>query len=303
MTNTQALLFSVLLAFSQFCFAAEVSITIDDPESVETPLMSAVERNKKILDSLDQYKIKAALFVCGTRIDNEAGRDLLSTWDEKGHMLANHTYSHYYFHSTKVTLKDFIEDFEKAEPLLQPYKNFRKFFRYPYLKEGNSPEKRDGMRKELKRRGYSQGYVTIDASDWYIDLRLRDKLRVNPKADLTPYRDYYLKHIWQRAEFYNGLAKKVFGREIKHTLLIHHNLLNALFLKDVLQMFRDKKWVLISAQKAFEDPAFKSVPQTMPAGESLVWAMAKESGKFDSLLRYPGEDCIYEKDEMDRLGL
>ncbi len=41
----------------------------------------------------------------------------------------------------------------------------------------------------------------------------------------------------------------------------------------------------------------------LPAGESIVWASAKEAGKFENLLRYPGEDGEYEKDEMDKLEL
>jgi peptidoglycan-N-acetylglucosamine deacetylase len=31
--------------------------------------------------------------------------------------------------------------------------------------------------------------------------------------------------------------------------------------------------------------------------------LAKETGKFDGLLRYPGEDDRYEKQKMDALGL
>ena len=41
----------------------------------------------------------------------------------------------------------------------------------------------------------------------------------------------------------------------------------------------------------------------MPAGESLIWALAKETGRFESSLRYPGEDGGYEKPKMDALGL
>jgi hypothetical protein len=44
-------------------------------------------------------------------------------------------------------------------------------------------------------------------------------------------------------------------------------------------------------------------PKTVPAGESLLWALAKETGKFESLLRYPGEDDVYEKPKLDRLGV
>jgi len=31
--------------------------------------------------------------------------------------------------------------------------------------------------------------------------------------------------------------------------------------------------------------------------------LAKETGKFESRLRYPGEDDVYEKPSLDRLGL
>lgn len=171
------------------------------------------------------------------------------------------------------------------------------------MKEGDTEEKRDGMRKSLLEHDYSQGYVTIDASDWYVDSRLRDRLKTNPKADLTPYRDFYLKHMWNRAVFYNDLSKKVFGREIKHTILVHHSLLNALFLDDLMKMFESKGWKLISAKDALTDQIFKLEPKILPAGESIVWAAAKETGKYESILRYPGEDGEYEKAEMDKLGL
>jgi hypothetical protein len=48
---------------------------------------------------------------------------------------------------------------------------------------------------------------------------------------------------------------------------------------------------------------FASEPMIVPAGESVVWALAKQSGRFDSLLRYPGEDAGYENAKMDKIGL
>ncbi len=52
---------------------------------------------------------------------------------------------------------------------------------------------------------------------------------------------FYTSHILDRARFYHDLSVKVFGKEIKHTLLIHHSLLNALFLKDLIsELTKDK---------------------------------------------------------------
>ncbi|MGH9914578.1 MAG: polysaccharide deacetylase family protein, partial [Pyrinomonadaceae bacterium] len=83
----------------------------------------------------------------------------------------------------------------------------------------------------------------------------------------------------------------------------HFNLLNALFVGDLMQMFKNKGWQLIDAEDAFTDPMFAAKPNIVPAGESIIWALAKEAGKFDQLLRYPGEDGDYETAKMDKLGL
>jgi hypothetical protein len=76
-----------------------------------------------------------------------------------------------------------------------------------------------------------------------------------------------------------------------------------LFLGDVLDNFRRRGWQTIDAEEAYRDPVFRLAPKTVPAGESLLWALAKETGKFNDVLRYPGEDDVYEKPKLDRLGL
>lgn len=159
------------------------------------------------------------------------------------------------------------------------------------------------MRALLKEKGYRNGAVTIDASDWYIAQRMVERLKKTPKAELSPYKEYYLKHIWGCAQYYDQLAKKVLGHEIKHTLLLHHNLLNALFLEDLLSMFEKKGWDIINPEIAFSDPIFNSEPKNIPAGESIVWALAKENPITEKELRYPAEDSEYEKTKMDLLRL
>lgn len=282
----------------------QVAITMDDFSLSETPKLSVEERNRRVLEALARHSnLKAALFVAGRNVDNEMGRRLLGSWNDGGHTIANHSYSHHYYNSRKMTFQAFSEDALRGEAVIKDFSRFKKLFRFPYLKEGDTAEKRDLMRAFLKKHGYKNGHVSIDASDWYVDTRLRKRLEKEPDADISPYRDYYLNHIRDRATYYDDLARKVLGRSVKHTLLIHFNLLNALFLGDLLSMFEGQGWKLIDADEAFRDPVFSSTPRILPAGESILWALAKQAGKFDSLLRYPGEDGEYEKEKMDRLGL
>jgi len=273
-----------------------------DVNSSDTPRLSLDERNEAILKAFRAHSgVKAALFVCGMRVDNERGRSHLGAWDREGHIIANHSYSHWNYASTEY--EKYTEDIARCEAIVKDYSRFQKLFRFPFLKEGDTAAKRDKMRAFLRDRGYRMGYVTIDTSEWAIDERLRKRLHARPDADLHAYRDFYLSHIWDRAVYYDGLARKVLGRPVSHALLVHHNLLNALFLPDLLEMFDRKGWHLIDAEEAYRDPVFSIAPDIVPAGESIVWALAKASGRFQGTLRYPAEDGVYETAAMDRLGL
>lgn len=281
----------------------QIAITMDDPQVAPAYGWTAAEVNRRILDALEKHRIRTELFVCGMRVDSVEGKQLLGTWNDAGHALGNHSYSHLFLNSSKVTLEQYCGDIDRGEAVVAGFSRFEKRFRYPFFKEGNTVEKRDGVRKFLREQGYKYGPATIDASDWAIDDRLRKRVAKDPNADLAPYRQFYLDHLWDRAQFYDDLAVKVLGDRPRHTILVHHRLLNALFLGAVLDMFRERGWEPISADKAYADPIYKRQPNILPAGESLVWALAKETGKFDSVLRYPGEDDTYENPKMDKLGL
>lgn len=280
-----------------------IAITMDDPNIYHSPLLAPEKRNQAILEHLDSHGIKSGLFVCGERIDSPAGKKLLANWNDAGHLLGNHTYSHPYFHSDKIASDKYISDIKKCDDILVQYPRYSKRFRYPFLKAGNTIQKRDAVRKFLKENGFGHGYITIDTSDWYIDDRMEEKLKVDPKFDTSHYRDFYIRHMLEKAEYYDSLSQKTLGRSVKHTLLMHHNLLNALYLGDLLNALKNNGWTLIDASEAFKDPVFSMEPDIIPAGESIVWSLAKKSGQFDELLHYPAEDGSYEEAKMDILCL
>jgi peptidoglycan/xylan/chitin deacetylase (PgdA/CDA1 family) len=280
----------------------QIAITMDDPSVELNRFLDWKEANQRILQTLDSRKLKAALFVCGQRVDRPEGENLLGAWDDAGHLICNHSYSHMMYMG-KTTYDSFAADFLRDEPIIAPYRNRTRLFRYPFLKEGDTADKRDRFRALLKEHGYRVGHVTIDGSDWYVDDRMQERLLQNPKATLEPYRDYLIAHLLDRASFYRQLALDVLGHEVRHTILVHYTMINALFLKDVMSAFEKSGWEWIDADHAFEAPVFLKEPQTLPAGESLIWALAKETGKFNDRLRYPGEDDTYEKPKMDALSL
>jgi len=278
----------------------QVAITIDDFGWQEIPEPWRARASDALLGALAAHKLLAAGFVAGKRVDSPEGLRIVRQWRDAGHSIGNHTYSHRGIDS--LGLDAFEADALRNERLLGPLLKSPKYFRFPMLKEGATAELRDGMRGFLKAHAYRNGAVTIDASDWYYSARLSDRLAREPGFDWNRYREPYLKHILDRARYYDGLATVLLGRKIRHTLLIHFNLLNVLFLGDLLERFQRTGWRLVDAPAAFTDPIFDRAPNTIPAGESLVWALAKESGRFQKL-RYPGEDDVYEKPILDELKL
>jgi len=283
--------------------ATQFSITMDDFHWQNPVKLSALERNQSILNAFQSHSIKAALFVVGGNIEAPEGKQLLSAWDKAGHMLGNHTYSHRNYNASATVVAEYQQDILRAEALLKDFPRFRKYFRFPLLKEGDTLAKRDAMRTFLSQHGYRNGHVTIDNSDWAIDNRLTARLKKDPAADVKPYRDFYMEHMWARAEYYDSLAQRVLGRPVKHTVLVHFNLLNGLFLNDLIAMFKSKGWEPVDAEEAFADPLFSASPKVVPAGESIVWSLAKEKGTIAKSLRYPAEDGEYENARMNKLGL
>jgi peptidoglycan/xylan/chitin deacetylase (PgdA/CDA1 family) len=291
-----------LLALCGHAGAADFAITMDDFNVGEATLLTAPQRSERILQVLAQHHAQAALFVVCRNLETVQGRDLLADWGRAGHLIGNHTYTHPRY-GARITYEDFSAEAARCDGVLKGYRGFQPLFRFPQLAEGDTPQKRDLMRAWLRTHGYRNAAVTIDASDWYIDQRLREKLASDPAFDLTRFRDFYLQHMWACATYYDDLASKVVGRAVPHTLLVHFNLLNALYLGDLLAMFQSRGWRLVDASAAFADPLYARSPLGMPSGQSLIWGLAKESGNFESTLRYPGEDSVYEQPAMDALGL
>ena len=275
-----------------------VSLTVDDPDVACT--LPWRQANRRFLDTLQSRRLKAALFVCGKRVDGADGSRLVGEWDDAGHAIGNHSYSHLTF-LRRTSYEDFAADFVRNEPIVAPYRHRVRLFRYPLLKEGDTAEKRDRFRALLREHGYRPGHVTIDGSDWYVNQRWLARRQTNAATTPQRYQDFLLTHLIDRAAYYRQLMSDVVGHDVPHTILVHYHELMAISVEALLTGFERAGWEWVDAQRAFDDPVFERMPDTLPAGESLAWALAKEAGRNG--LRWPGEDSVYEAPKLDALGL
>ena len=107
-------------------------------------------------------------FVNGKKVDEHpASMAILGRWLAAGNPLGNHTYSHPSL--TESTVADYLADLEKGEAVLrglEPNEAAWRVFRYPFLFEGDTLEKRDAVRRYLVDHRYTIAEVSIDGDDW-----------------------------------------------------------------------------------------------------------------------------------------
>ena len=181
----------LLLLYAMSGRAQTVSFTFDDGLDPRTEPQAAVW-NQRILDGLAKAGVKAMVLPACSRIESTEGMELVRAWGRAGHSIANHTYSHRNLSSSTVSAEAFIADVEKCDRMLRSMDGWTPRLRFPYLKEGDSVEERDAVRRWMGQSGYRAAPVSIDASDWYYSQRFVSWRKQHPDADPTRYREAYL---------------------------------------------------------------------------------------------------------------
>jgi polysaccharide deacetylase len=76
---------------------SQIAIAIDDFNRCGAPPQVARSRNRALLNALGaRSSLKAAAFPVGRNIDSELGTSLVREWGEEGHLICNHTCSHWF---------------------------------------------------------------------------------------------------------------------------------------------------------------------------------------------------------------
>jgi peptidoglycan-N-acetylglucosamine deacetylase len=210
-----------------------------------------------MLYALEKHKVKAALFVT---VNNGANRPkglaLARAWGDAGHAIGNHTVSHLDLDADNVSLAQYQQEVLDCDQVIRQLPNYQKWFRFTFLREGNTPQKRDGMHAFLDEHGYRNAYVTLDTSDWQLNDKLMEVLTRDINADITPIKLEYLAQTSQRADASRHFLQETHGLDIAQVILLHHNLINALWLDDVIAMLKDKGWTVTTPAAANAIPPY-----------------------------------------------
>lgn len=283
----------ILLLGAVCTFAQEqqrtVAVTIDDLPVVSTrrDLKNREEITRKLLGHLKKARIPAIGFVNENKLyrnDNrdETQVDLLRMWVAAGMELGNHTYSHRSLNT--IPLAEYQSDLLKGESITREVLGKKelplRYFRHPYLQTGRSMEVKAQFAAFLKQHGYTIAPVSIDNAD-YIFSRAYDIAFDKGDVELTKkVGDAYLPYMEAKVDYWERQSKKLFGREISQTLLIHANFINSDYMGDLAAMFRRRGYKFVTLEQALKDEAYR-LPDTYvgPAGISWVHRWAREKGR------------------------
>jgi peptidoglycan/xylan/chitin deacetylase (PgdA/CDA1 family) len=287
----QRFVVAVFLLLTIPLHAQEIALTFDDAPRPDTKRFTGEERTRRLIESLKKAGVDDVMFFVTTKHINETSKKRLDAYTTAGFHLGNHSHSH--LSANREDMDTYLPDITNADSILKGYENYLPFYRYPFLHQGNTRERRDQVRVHLKELGLSVGYTTVDNYEWYMDTLLQRALKEGNEIDYEVLKKVYIEVLWEAIQFYDGIARETLGRSPKHVLLLHENDLAALFVGDLVAHIRSQGWKIVSPQVAYEDPIASMIPDVLFNGQGRVAAIAKGKGWEPRKLVHDAEDEKY----------
>lgn len=269
----------------------QIAISFDDAPSGDGFIFSGPDRTDRLIEQLKNAKVPQVVFFCVTeKLPYHQGHARLRQYADAGHLIANHSHSHNRPGDSGAAR--YIADIKQADDSLRQYPTFTPWYRYPMLDEGKIVPVRDSIREALNSMGYSNGYVTVDTWDWYIDSKCRDAAKNGLAIDTVALGQIYVETLCETINFYDNMARDLLGYSPGHILLLHENDLAALYVDDLVGQLRKRGWKIISPVEAYQDPIAKRAPDVLYNNQGRIAAIAVEQG-YDGPLRHVSESAEY----------
>ena len=260
--------------------ATSVAVTVDDlpRHGGLAPGNTRVAIARKLIDAFRRHKVPAVYgFVNGAKLAEAPELDeVLAAWRAAGQPIGNHGFAHLGLNDTPVAA--WLEDIARNEPVLQRFApgGAWRYFRFPFLQEGDTLEKRDAARAWLAAHGYRTAQVTIDFDDWAFNAPYVRCLAAHDGKAAASLREQYVANALNMLGIYRGLAQKLLGREIGHVLLLHAGELDADRIDALLTAYEQAGVTWVDLPTALADPVYALDPKVAwKAGATLLDQLAR----------------------------
>ena len=271
------------LALAGNAGAQQIAITFDDlpAHGPLPPGETRMQVAEMVIRALHRAHVPPTYgFVNGILVQQQPDTiGVLGAWRAAGNPLGNHTWSH--MNLNQHSLEDFEGDITHNEQLLQLQMKGQDdwhWLRYPYLAEGDTPEKKMGVRAFLAKHGYKIAGVTMSFADYEWNepyARCSEKQDVGGIAWLERS---YLRAAEENIGYERELAKELYGHDIPYVLLMHIGAFDARMLPRLLNVYRRRGFTFVSLQQAERDPFYQYDvdPRLLPGPDTLEAAAAEK---------------------------
>jgi peptidoglycan/xylan/chitin deacetylase (PgdA/CDA1 family) len=228
---------------------------------------------RDLLAALNKHHVHAVGLVIWGNVKTDADRALLRRWLAAGHELGNHTAHH--LDLTKTAADAYLADVEAGRAGLAAFlrqEGDRKvrFFRYPFLAEGDTAAKLDAVRAGLARSGQRNLPVTIDDQDWSFETPWVEARRKGDRPAMERVGDEYQESLHVEVRDQEARGDRILGHPAPQILLLHANEVGAAQWDRLFTWLEGQGYRFAAADEVLADPAFAEDPHYVgPSGFGL----------------------------------
>ena len=252
-------------------------VTVDDlpvaSPKLHTDKADRERVTRRLLEILGKHRVPAVGLAVWGQVKGPADTALLDRWRAAGLELGNHSFGHKDLPRTPIA--EYVEDVEKGRAglagYLEPHGTKVRFFRFPYLREGETAEQFDAVRKALAASSQRVLPVTIDTQDWSFEEPYVAAVR---RADEQGARDVAascLEALKAEVRHHEARGDELFGRTTPQILLLHANAVGTAVWDDLFSWMESTGHRFASADEVLKDPVFATEPRFFARYGCSLW--------------------------------
>lgn len=245
-----------------------IAITIDDlPWNGPAPAEGRRAATERLLGALAARGVVATGFVRCAGIGPDAL--LLRMWLDHGMSLGNHSESHRDLNSAPLEL--WLEDVRTCDMRLREIVGGPvRYFRYPMLHQGPTPQRREAALELLREMDYEIAHVSVDNSEFMLSRPYEAALSAGDSLEARRIGTLLVDHVLEVVRHAQDVARRKVGRDVDHILLLHSTLLVSDHLGALLDALSAEGFHFISLDEALSDPVYR-LPDDYIGRTGLSW--------------------------------
>jgi peptidoglycan/xylan/chitin deacetylase (PgdA/CDA1 family) len=257
----------------------------------EMPLSAAEARaaNQALVDVLVAHGVQASVFFNCNRLHADDGT--VEVWASAGMDVGNHSHSH--MRTPSDDQSRWRQDVQVCHDVLtERLGKPPRWFRFPYLHAGETPEARAGALDFLASLEERRTPVTVATTEWMHAFAYR-RAATDPQERARIAADYRT-HMAETLAYADDFAQRVHGRAIPQIVLFHVNELAVDELDGLLTRWEADGWRFVSLDEVFQDPVYDLPEEWIGrGGPSWLWRVRRD--------QVAEQDDWFFADEEDRI--